>query len=133
MTKQDHVNYWVKSAEMSHQTAIELPEIKRYLETLFYIHLTIEKYLKAVWVKQNLENNPPYTHDFSTLTNQIDIECLTEHYSFLLIAKGWNIETRYPDYKFMLYKIATKEYIEEQLEKMGKLIQCIQTELQKPL
>lgn len=40
------------------------------MQALFFSHLVIDKLLKAIWVKENEENIPPFTHNLEHLYNQ---------------------------------------------------------------
>jgi HEPN domain-containing protein len=42
---------------------------KQNVFALFAFHLTIEKLLKAIWVKDNIENTPPRQHDLTFIYN----------------------------------------------------------------
>jgi HEPN domain-containing protein len=79
---------------------------------LFAYHLTIEKLLKAIWIKDNIDNFPPRTHDLKLLYNATDLNLDAKWVDYLGIMNDWNIESRYPDYKMKLQKVATVEYIE---------------------
>jgi HEPN domain-containing protein len=64
---------------------------------LFMLHLTIEKLFKAHWVKDNIDNFPPRTHDLQFLHNQADLDIPAEDYDYLAVVNQWSIDTRYPD------------------------------------
>jgi HEPN domain-containing protein len=125
MTKVDHVNYWKKEAEINWYTAEYLIEGKQYVMALFLFHIVIEKLLKAHWVKDNIDNFPPRTHDLQFLHNQTDLDLPANDYDYLAIVNQWNIDTRYPDYKNKIYSIATDGYINEQRQKILKLKTCL--------
>jgi HEPN domain-containing protein len=61
MTKKEHVQYWVKSAEDDWGVAGHLFETGDYPYSLFFGHLTIEKLLKAIYVTK-WDEITPYTH-----------------------------------------------------------------------
>jgi HEPN domain-containing protein len=56
MTKQEHIDYWLKSAEHDLKTAQSLFKSGKYDWCLFIGHLVLEKTLKALFVNAN-ENN----------------------------------------------------------------------------
>ncbi|MEO7925471.1 MAG: hypothetical protein ABIR93_01970 [Saprospiraceae bacterium] len=37
----------------------------------------------------------------------------------------WNLEGRYPDYRFSLQRLATDEYVTQQFEKLKKIKECL--------
>jgi len=55
-----------------------------------------------------------------------DIELSAEDYGYLAIVSGWNIEGRYPDYKQQIYKMATPEFLQKQLENANRIRLCLQ-------
>ncbi len=106
--KEKHIEYWNRSA-MDDWEAIEfLMMVKKYLQPLFFTHLSIEKLLKALWVKNNLENVPPKTHNLTYLYEASSVN-LNEDEVFLQTLTTFQIEGRYPDYISNLYQSITKE------------------------
>jgi len=53
MTKEEHIAYWLKTAEHDFEVANHLFETGRYDWCLFISHLVIEKALKAFWVRDS--------------------------------------------------------------------------------
>ena len=73
MDKQDYIKYWKTSSEKSWNVAQHLFEKADYVESLFFTHLTIEKILKAHWVKDNLGDFPPRIHNVRRLAEQTNL------------------------------------------------------------
>ena len=67
MTKEEHVKYWKESADESWESALYLAKGKHFSLCLFALHLTLEKLLKALWIKESVTDTPPYTHDLQKL------------------------------------------------------------------
>ena len=63
MDKKQYVDWWKNEALKNWETAIYLMKGKHHVFALFTFHLTIEKLRKAHWVKDNVDNFPPRTHD----------------------------------------------------------------------
>lgn len=99
------------------------------LFALFLFHLTIEKLLKAVWVKQNIDNIPPRVHDLIYIYNQTDLTLENVWSDYLSVINEWNIESRYPDYKLKIYERASAKYVEEHLRRVEKLSDLLLNEL----
>ena len=97
MTKDQHIAYWKTEAERNWETALYLKNGKHNVMALFMLHLTIEKLFKAHWVKDNIDNFPPRTHDLQFLHNQTDLDIPAEDYDYLAVVNQWSIDTRYPD------------------------------------
>lgn len=97
---------------------------------LFCWHLALEKLLKALWVKNNIENHPPRIHNLIYLHDGAKLNLATEQKAELLIINSWNIEGRYPDYQTKLSQAFTKEYIESKTQIVLNLKKCLQEILQ---
>lgn len=73
MDKKDKIEYWTISAENDWRAAGHLFEKGDYAYALFFGHLTLEKLLKAVYVKIK-ESTPPMTHRLIFLAEGADIK-----------------------------------------------------------
>lgn len=62
MSKNDHIDYWIKSAEDDWDAVLQLQKSNKNLQALFFAHLVLEKLCKAHWGKDNDINIPPRTH-----------------------------------------------------------------------
>ena len=102
---------------------------RNYFHALFFFHLTVEKLVKGLWVRDNIGNTPPRSHDTIYLLSQTEVELSTEQLDLLRLVNTWNIETRYPDYKFLLYKQATEGYTRQKEKEVATLRQCLLAEL----
>jgi HEPN domain-containing protein len=125
MDKQAHINYWLNSSQDSWATAVFNLQGNQKLATLFFFHLTIEKMLKACWVKANISNTPPFTHDLQKLFTECELDDMMAFYDYLAIVNSWNIEARYPDYKNTLFKLANESYLQLHFEKINDLRICL--------
>ncbi len=121
LTKEQHIDYWKREANRNWDTALYLKEGKQHVMALFMLHLVIEKLMKAHWVKDNVDNQPPRSHDLQYLHNQTDLDMAAGDYDYLAIVNQWNIDTRYPDYKEKIYSIATVSYLETQIERVSSV------------
>ncbi|HAC23547.1 MAG TPA: hypothetical protein DCE81_01385 [Cytophagales bacterium] len=129
MTKDQHIAYWKTEAERNWETALYLKNGKQNVMALFMLHLTIEKLFEAHWVKDNIDNFPPRTHDLQFLHNQTDLDIPAEDYDYLAVVNQWSIDTRYPDYRNKIYSIATDTYITAQVVRIEKLKQWLHAKL----
>ena len=130
MTKFEHIKYWIDTAENDWQIVFKLFDSKDYLYSLFFSHLTIEKLTKAIWVKNNVENYPPKTHNILYILEKGEFQLNDDQKDFLLTLNNFQLEGRYPDYKQNIYKICTKEYTETMIEKSKNFRECILKNLQ---
>lgn len=120
MTSDELIQYWKKNAEDALDTAQTLNKPGKYHHSLFFLHLAIEKILKAAYVKQHHETPPPI-HDLVRLADDIDVPIDRERTKELTEISSFNISARYDDYKQQFYKKATAEYAQQWLE-IGKKI-----------
>ena len=97
---------------------------------LFFAHLAVEKLLKAHWIKDNENVNPPRVHSLASLYEQVELSLPDHLEAELPIITSWNLEARYQDYKDRFYKICTKEYAAEKIEIVNELIECLIRNLQ---
>ncbi|MEE9430172.1 MAG: HEPN domain-containing protein, partial [Melioribacteraceae bacterium] len=67
MTKEEHIKYWIDSAEHDLETAESLFNSHKNDWCLFIGHLVIEKILKATFVDNNKNDIPPKTHNLVKL------------------------------------------------------------------
>lgn len=123
--KQDYINYWKQTGLDSWDTAEYLYGGKKFPEALFLFCLAIEKWLKAHWVKDNIDSYPPRIHDLRSLYAETSLDLDADLLDFMDTVNRWNIEGRYPDYRFTLKKIATEDYMRKHWEKLKQLRKCL--------
>ena len=115
MKLEEHIKYWVESSSHDLEVAESLFDNSKYDYCLFFGHLLLEKTLKALFVKNNSGKLPPKTHNLVRLAEVSNIDITDDQKIFLDEVNEFNLETRYPDFKFEFYKRCTKEYAEEYL------------------
>lgn len=64
------------------------------------------------------EETPPRTHDLVKLAKFSNVVLSDEQLLFYNKVNDFNIEARYPDEKLGFYRIATKKFAEENLNKI---------------
>ncbi len=90
------IDYWKKLAQSDIQTAEILIDKKRILHGLFFCHLTIEKVLKAHYVRCN-SKLAPKTHNLLYLADNTDLILPDSIMEFLGLLLKYQLEGRYPD------------------------------------
>ncbi len=128
--KEKQIAYWVSTAVDDMESIDYLFNGKKYVQALFFSHLSLEKILKALWVKNNELNYPPKTHNLSYLYENSKIDLNEEQTDFLQTMNVYQIEGRYPDYISMLHNTTTKQKAETIINESKKLFQCLQEKLQ---
>jgi HEPN domain-containing protein len=121
MTKEDHVNYWISTAEKDWNVVQNLYNSKDYVYCLFFSHLVIEKLSKALWIKYKDENYPPRIHNIVYILEKANIEIEDSKKEFLLILNDFQLEGRYPDYQQKIYQMCTKERTDELLKTINEI------------
>ncbi len=119
-TKSEIVKFWRDRAEEDKVTAKTLLEAKRYSASLFFVHLSIEKILKALIIEA-IGKAAPYTHDLLSLADVIKLGLSDDQKKLLREINTFNIAARYDDYKLKFYKKATKNYTEKYFKLADKL------------
>ena len=125
MTKEQHIAYWVDTAQKDWTATESMFDTKNYLHCLFWAHLVLEKLAKAHWVKNNEENIPPKIHDIVRLLELSNIDLGDDTMNFLRKFNRFQLSARYPDYINDMYKVCTKNYTVIQLEKAKEVRQCL--------
>ncbi|MBI4215762.1 MAG: HEPN domain-containing protein [Parcubacteria group bacterium] len=117
-----HVDYWIKSSREKYKTMESLYKNKRYMDCLFFGHLILEKALKALVVKHT-KTTAPYIHNLPLLAKKGELNLTEDEIKFLAKVNEFNIQTRYPDEKFMFYKLCDKAYTDQYYPKIISLYQ----------
>jgi HEPN domain-containing protein len=125
LSREDYIRYWKTTGNNSWEAGVYLMEGKRNPEALFMFCLASEKWIKANWVLDNVDLQAPRIHDLQSLTSQTDLLLEPELIDFLDTVNRWNLEGRYPDYKFSLHRLATDEYMQLQFKKLQHLRTCL--------
>lgn len=129
MTKKEHIEYWLKSAQKDLETMHYLLKGKKYVHALFFGHLYIEKISKALWIKNNGENYPPKIHNILSILEKANVKLEEEQQLFLLKLNRYQIEGRYPEDIDKLYKITKKDLANEYSVKLKEIAKCLQKKL----
>lgn len=105
MNKNDYIKYWTISAQKDWRRVNLLIKNKDFVFALFCAHLTLEKLIKAHWVKDNPDNHPPKIHNLVYLISKTKLNASENEMAFLEQMNLFQIEGRYPDYRNNLYKV----------------------------
>lgn len=130
MTKDEHIIYWVKQVDEDFDCANVLYQANHFAQSLFWAHLALEKLTKALWIKKNEGNAPPFVHNLLRLITHTNEYFSEEQLQFINEMNAFQIKGRYPDYAESLEKTITKEICKEYLTETKKMILCLQEKLQ---
>jgi HEPN domain-containing protein len=70
MRKEEHINYWTNQVDEDFDCANVLYLSNHFAQSLFWAHLALEKLTKALWIKKNDGNTPPFVHNLLRLITQ---------------------------------------------------------------
>ena len=119
------IEYWVKSAEEDFEVGSNLINTGKTRHGLFFIHLAVEKILKAC-VCKNKNETPPKIHNLLRLADIAGIKLENEQEQLLTEINEFNLEGRYPlDYFMQLEKSTAIEYI----KKAQEVMECFKPKL----
>lgn len=77
--KERIIKYWIESSDEDYETMITLYKSKSYGWALFLGHISTEKLLKTLYVKQ-FNEHAPFTHNLYRLSELIGLN-LSDEYS----------------------------------------------------
>jgi HEPN domain-containing protein len=112
MNKLAYIEYWIQTAEKDWVVVKNLFEKANYPHSLFFAHLVLEKLLKAHFVKDNEGDHPPRTHNLIRLASQTRLIISPEDLLLLDRMNDFQMEGRYPDYQFLIFKICDQSLTE---------------------
>lgn len=125
MNIKEHIEYWVNTSNEDFEVFNLLLNSKKYLHAFFFAHLTIEKLIKAYWVKDNNNSVPPKIHNLISLFKQTEINLSIEQERFLAIMNDFQIQGRYPDYKKKVNQMLTTDFVEKFVPQFTELRKCL--------
>jgi HEPN domain-containing protein len=120
MTKEEKIKYWLKASDYDWMVANHLYEKKDYPYALFFGHLTIEKLLKGLYIKE-YNKTPPYSHRLVSLLEKLNLDVNEKNLQYFEIITDFNLEARYPDEKFQFYNKCTKEFTKKYMDIIKEL------------
>lgn len=97
---------------------------------MFWPHLALEKLSKALWIKNNEGNAPPFFHNLLRILMQTNELFSEEQLQFINEMNTFQIKGRYPDYAESLEKTITKDICQVYLAETNKMIRCLREKLQ---
>ncbi len=129
-SKKEHISFWTEQADDDWEVVEMLFAGKKYLQSLFFAHLVIEKICKSLWIKDNEGNIPPRTHNLIYILSKTNIELSETESEFLLNLNRFQLEGRYPDYMTKMYKICNKDFTKKMIDKTLDIKKCLIKKLQ---
>jgi len=122
LTNKELIEYWIKSSDDDYDDMLSIYENKNYTLALFIGHLVIEKLIKGIYAKNNVQQ--PYArnqHKLLLLAEGAKIKLTEEQERKLVTFDTFNISARYEDYKNNFREKCTKEYTSEQIDNIKEM------------
>jgi HEPN domain-containing protein len=125
MELKEHIDYWIRTSNDDFEVFQVLLSSGKYLHAFFIAHLTLEKLIKAHWVRDNNNTIPPKQHNLVNLAKQTKLILTQEQLSFLVIMNDFQIQGRYPDFKFKVNQLLTREFVDQLVPQFNSIRQCL--------
>ncbi len=111
------VKHWIDTSDDDFNTMLSLFNAKSYNWSLFLGHISVEKLLKALYVRR-FEKHAPFTHNLYRIAELIGLPLDNEYADWLDHITSFNLNARYDDYKKEFYTLCTPEYTMDWIEKI---------------
>ena len=118
------IKHLTDTSENDFRVMMILYDSKSYIWALFLGHISVEKLLKALYVKKNGQH-APFTHNLYRLAELCGLELTNEYSDLLDKITSFNINARYNDYKKEFYTQCTPEFTQYWIDKIGNLREWI--------
>ena len=129
MSKEAAIAHWVRTAEDDWLTVEVLLSAGRYPQGLFWLHLTIEKLAKALWIKEHDPDVPPFIHSINRLLTTTSLRLTPAQLATAAELDLLQQETRYPDATSTLYDSLNADEATRLWAAATELRQCILSKL----
>lgn len=119
------IQYWKDSSQEDFEAARELIKSDKIRHGLFFLHLSVEKMLKA-HVCKNTKDIPPRSHNLIRLLEISEIILDPKQTELLAELNPMNLEGRYPETYFIL---PGNDEVNKYLEKTEELLVWLKSQL----
>lgn len=114
--------YWIETSKDTMDSSVKLFEQGKYVHSMFFLHLALEKMLKGLYINKNKEE-APYGHSLQVLISKIkNISPDSDIMKLLTEVTTFNIAARYNDYKKSFYKTCDRNFALNYLNKGKEVI-----------
>ena len=122
------IQHWKITSDEDFMTMFDLFKSKTFHWALFMGHISVEKLLKAYYVKKNKKHSPPI-HNLYRIAELSRLDLSEEYADWLDVITSFNINARYDDFKREFHKQCTKQYTEIWIERIKEIRQWINQKL----
>lgn len=129
MNLKDIEKYWTDESSDAFDTALVLFKKKKYTDSMFYLHLSVEKMLKGLFVNR-MEKEAMWGHNLQAIASKIDSIKFSEETMILLgQITAFNVRARYDDYKKSFYMLCNKIFASDYINKTRELLSWLKSQL----
>lgn len=119
------IAYWATGSKADFDSAKDIIQrTTRYSSGLFFLHLSVEKQLKANFMRKTGQF-PPFTHNLTYLADRCELPLTPSHRKLLTTVNEFNLSTRYPTDKQKATKKFNKDYAQRWLKNVEKFLQFL--------
>ena len=112
MTDAKKYEEWFYQSDYDLETAVDMFKSERYVYCIFMCHLSLEKALKGLLVKQTGEY-PPKSHSLIFFVEKLGLQISDSTYEFIFTLNKISVPTRYPEDLRKLFEEYTKSKTED--------------------
>jgi HEPN domain-containing protein len=103
------IKYWTDGQELDWKMHKSLLKSKHFGPSLFYLHLSMEKLIKAIIVKES-KDHAPFNHNLVFLLGKTKLKFSEDVIDDLVKISEFNTTARYPKDIQAFYKTATRGF-----------------------
>ena len=120
-----HIKHWKKGSDEDFEVANQLIKSNKIRHGLFFLHLSLEKILKAFICLHN-NDIAPRLHNLVRLSELSEVAFEEKHTDFLSEMNPFNIEERYPE---LWGAIPSQKEAEELLSQTEEMLKWLRNQL----
>jgi|SRR6185312_7059183 len=113
MTNEEYIEDLIGQAEEDFGASEALATAGYLGQSLFYMHLSLEKLCKALWVKMNVSTKYPFVHNLIKLLTDLEIPLTEDQKIFYSDMNRFQAKGRYPDTLHEIEETVTPEIFEK--------------------
>ena len=121
---------WFRQSDYDYETALFMHESGRYFYAVFMCHLSIEKALKGLYIK-NTNLLPPKIHKLNYFIAKLSLAFNEDQSKFLASLDSAGVATRYPESLKIISNEYKKRNTREILKSTKDVLQWLEKELKK--
>ncbi|MBN1592973.1 MAG: HEPN domain-containing protein [Candidatus Coatesbacteria bacterium] len=124
--QESKIRSWIAGAEEALEVAHSLLSSGKFVFSVFFCHLAIEKTLKAAVIAET-GNVAPKTHNLRYLSGQAGLPAGGREFEFISILSDVSVPTRYPEDLGHSLSGYTEDVVRDYLERTREAIDWIKT------